>query len=243
MGNRILKESICMSAEIDALSWFEEAFFYRLIVTVDDFGIYPADPVMLAHILFPRKDNVSRKAVEEALNHLEQLGLIHRWHHPGKGDFLQMVSWQKHQRLRNSRRKFPAPEEAKEDEAPKGEEAPKADAEAPPEHPEETQPEASAPLPVITLPLNDGTEFPVSQEAVDEYTALYPAVDILQELRAMRGWCLSNDQKRKTRSGIRRFMNSWLARAQDKGGTGAIPAKTPAYANPYQAMAFEGEIV
>ena len=27
MGNRILKESICMSAEIDALSWFEEVVF------------------------------------------------------------------------------------------------------------------------------------------------------------------------------------------------------------------------
>ena len=82
MSNRILKDSICMSAEIDALTWFEEVLFYRLIVTVDDYGIYPAEPVVLAHILFPRKENVSRKMVEEALKHMEKLRLIRRW----KGD-------------------------------------------------------------------------------------------------------------------------------------------------------------
>ena len=51
MSNRILKESIRMSEEIDALTWFEETFFYRLIVTVDDYGVFPADPVLLMHLL------------------------------------------------------------------------------------------------------------------------------------------------------------------------------------------------
>ena len=32
MPNRIIKESICRSEEIDSLSWFEEVLFYRLIV-------------------------------------------------------------------------------------------------------------------------------------------------------------------------------------------------------------------
>ena len=40
MPNRIIKESICRSEEIDSLSWFEEVLFYRLIVTCDDFGRY-----------------------------------------------------------------------------------------------------------------------------------------------------------------------------------------------------------
>ena len=40
MPNRILKESICRSEEIDSLSWFEEVLFYRLIVICDDFGRY-----------------------------------------------------------------------------------------------------------------------------------------------------------------------------------------------------------
>lgn len=73
--------------------------------------------------------------------------------------------------------------------------------------------------PAITLTLNDKTEYPITQADIDEYSSLYPAVDILQELRKMKGWCDANPSKRKTKSGIRRFINSWLAREQDKGGT------------------------
>ena len=49
---------------------------------------------------------------------------------------------------------------------------------------------------------------------------LYPAVDILQELRKMKGWLLSHPKKRKTRRGIKGFITGWLAREQDKGGNG-----------------------
>ena len=69
---------------------------------------------------------------------------------------------------------------------------------------------------VIEIPLNDGSEYGVTQKESDEYATLYPAVDVLQELRSMRGWCLSNGGKKKTRSGVRRFINSWLAKEQDK---------------------------
>ena len=111
MGNRILKESIRMSEQIDSLSWFEETVFYRLIVTVDDYGVYHANPVLLAHILFPMKENVDKQMMVSALEHMEQLGLIRRYHVKGKGDFLRLVSWEKHQRLRNSRHAFPMPGE------------------------------------------------------------------------------------------------------------------------------------
>lgn len=78
---------------------------------------------------------------------------------------------------------------------------------------EETEP------PVITLTLNDKTEYGVTQKMVDEYKELYPAVNVMQELREMKGWCNANPSKRKTRRGINRFINSWLAREQDKGGS------------------------
>lgn len=71
---------------------------------------------------------------------------------------------------------------------------------------------------VIFLPLNDKTEYGVTQKDIDEWAELYPAVDILQELRKMKGWSDSNPEKRKTRRGIKRFINSWLSRAQDQGG-------------------------
>lgn len=79
------------------------------------------------------------------------------------------------------------------------------------------EPETASALPVITLPLNDGSEYPISQEQQYEWEGLYPAVDVLQQLRHMRGWLLSNTERRKTRRGIKRFITGWLSREQDRG--------------------------
>lgn len=72
--------------------------------------------------------------------------------------------------------------------------------------------------PFIKLPLNDGTEYPVTFDEVDECKKLYPAVNVEQELRNMRGWCLSNPTKRKTKKGISKFIHTWLSKEQDRGG-------------------------
>ena len=69
---------------------------------------------------------------------------------------------------------------------------------------------------VITLTLNDKTEYPIYQSMIDEWIDLYPNVDVMQELRNMKGWCTSNPTKRKTKRGILRFINGWLSREQDK---------------------------
>lgn len=75
---------------------------------------------------------------------------------------------------------------------------------------------ADAQRAVIKFPLNDGSEFDVTQDYAMEMAALYPAVNVGQELRNMRAWLLSNQQKRKTRTGIKRFINSWLSDKQNK---------------------------
>jgi hypothetical protein len=72
--------------------------------------------------------------------------------------------------------------------------------------------------PVIALTLNDKTEYPIFEEQTQEWAALYPAVDVMQQLRSMKGWIDSNPQKRKTKSGILKFINGWLSREQDRGG-------------------------
>lgn len=69
--------------------------------------------------------------------------------------------------------------------------------------------------PAITLPLADGSEFPILYALVVELSGLYPAVDVMQQLRNMRGWLLSNPKNRKTKTGIMRFVNSWLSREQN----------------------------
>ena len=84
---------------------------------------------------------------------------------------------------------------------------------------------ASAP-PVITLPLNDGNEHPVTEEMLSEWAALYPAVDVMQQLRNMRGWLLENPARRKTKRGIGRFIVTWLSKEQDRGGVRAAPSRS-----------------
>jgi len=71
----------------------------------------------------------------------------------------------------------------------------------------------------IDLSLNDGSLFEVSDSDVQEWSKIYPAVDIKQELRKMKGWLDANPTRRKTRRGVRRFVNNWLSRTQDQGGT------------------------
>lgn len=80
------------------------------------------------------------------------------------------------------------------------------------------EPQAADAPPVISLPLNDGTFFDVSENDRAKWSQLYPNVDVLQQLRNMAGWCDANPTKRKTRGGIKRFITAWLAREQDKGG-------------------------
>lgn len=71
---------------------------------------------------------------------------------------------------------------------------------------------------VITLPLNDNSQYPIFAGAVQEWAELYPAVDVIQQLRSMKGWLNSHPNNRKTKRGIDKFINGWLSREQDKGG-------------------------
>lgn len=72
---------------------------------------------------------------------------------------------------------------------------------------------------VCTLPLNTG-DHEVFETSVQEWIALYPAVDIRQELRTMKGWLLGSPQRRKTKTGIGKFINAWFARAQNESRPG-----------------------
>lgn len=82
-----------------------------------------------------------------------------------------------------------------------------------------------SPTPVAMLPLADGTEYAVLPEAAAELQALYPAVDVTQELRNMRGWSLANPKNRKTLAGIMRFVNAWLAREQNRSRPEKFPPR------------------
>jgi hypothetical protein len=223
MPNRILKESICTSDTIDRLSWFEEVFFYRLIVNCDDYGRMDARPAILKARLFPLK-SVTEKQVEAALNTLRTAGIVEVYTCDNR-PYLQLRTWDKHQQIRAKKSKYPSMDEADsivnqmisdDFKCPRNPIQSESNPN-PNTNPNVCAEQAPAPPPVATLPLNDDSEYPVTQEQVDEWKELYPAVDVMQQLRNMRGWLNANKTRRKTRAGILRFINGWLAKEQNRG--------------------------
>ena len=215
MPNRIIKESICSSDNLDTLTWFEEVFFYRLIVNCDDYGRMDARPAILRARLFPLKS-------------LRTAGMITLYVVDGR-PYLQLRTWERHQSVRAHKSKYPPPE-AGEEQSENIRMQPHTNAGECPRNPIQSEsnsnPIRSMPgaetapgcIPVITMQLNDGSEYGVYQQDVQEWEKLYPAVDVMQQLRNMRGWLDSNPKRRKTKAGIRRFVVNWLSKAQDSGG-------------------------
>ena len=71
----------------------------------------------------------------------------------------------------------------------------------------------------IMLSLNDKSYYDVPLDKIELWKDTYPAVNVELELKRMIAWLDSNPTKRKTKRGIERFINNWLARTQDSGGT------------------------
>ena len=82
---------------------------------------------------------------------------------------------------------------------------------------------------VEAIPLTDGTEWRPTVSEYDEYCRLYPSVDVFDSFRRMRAWSLSNPTKKKTRNGVKRFVNTWLSKEQDNGGKASTKGSGSAY--------------
>jgi hypothetical protein len=65
----------------------------------------------------------------------------------------------------------------------------------------------------------NGTDWQPTDEQILQWQHAYPEVDIFAELNVMAVWLQSNEPKRKTEKGMPRFVNSWLSRANQKGGS------------------------
>ena len=178
--------------------------------------------------LFPLKENLTLKTVENALHGLASAGLIALYVFEGKR-FLYLPTWGKYQTQRAKVSKFPSPDDGKQaDEiickqmradVPVFENRESRIEFAIRDAEDSAEPQAASTPPAISLPLNDGTGYSVSVEQCQEWAGLYPAVDVIQQLRNMRGWLDANPAKRKTKRGINAFIVRWLAKEQDKGGT------------------------
>ena len=224
MPNRLLKEGIRTSKKINSLSDFEFRTWAYLITYVDDYGRGSADPELLKGFVFPRRKEVREQDIRKALAALERTGSILLYDVAGEPYFC-FPNWSEHQRIQTKKSKYPAPADCDMsrwltvihgDSPPESNPNPNPESES---NPKEGggEPQTASP-PVVSIPLNDGTEYPVSQEQCQEWAGVYPAVDVIQQLREMREWCRNNPAKRKTAKGVRSFITRWLAKEQDRGG-------------------------
>lgn len=65
----------------------------------------------------------------------------------------------------------------------------------------------------------EGEQYPVTQSQIDDWQEIYPAVNVLQEVKKAKAWLQANPAKAKTYRGMPKFLNGWMSRQQDKGGT------------------------
>jgi hypothetical protein len=106
MPNRLLRDGICTSDSLNALSSDAEVMFYRLLVVADDYGFMDARPAILKAQCFPLRELATPPKIESWLRGLADAGLIMRYQVDGK-PFLAIAKWE--QRVR-SRQKYAGPE-------------------------------------------------------------------------------------------------------------------------------------
>ena len=245
---RSIKPEFWTSDQVTDVSPLARLAFIGMWNFCDDYGVHKASAKTLKRELFP-DDNISAQAVLDYVGELIAVGLVEQVEDENGEELWRVTGWPKHQRIdhpskprysgvrgRESSRGFDegsrsarrglAPDrkggEGKGIES-KGNDQSK-DACAEPASP------PSAPSPVfITIPVvGSGIgEAEVTDAMVSEWEPVYPGVDVRQQLRHMREWCVSNPAKRKTARGLRRFITAWLAREQDRGGGTGPPTRAP----------------
>lgn len=227
MPNRIIKESAFTSDSIARLTDFQFRLWVGLITQADNIGRGDARPAIIKGRIFALREKVRESDIKCGLEALAANGSISLYEVAGK-PFYEFPKWKEHQRLRNEVSKFPGPEEK--DDSRRASPQPAATRrELPPEYECELEEELEGELEgedvcpelpsstVLTLLLNDGSEYPVTQDYVDEMQELYAGVDVAQELKKMKAWCINNPKRRKTKNGIKAFIGNWLGKEQNRG--------------------------
>lgn len=111
MPNRIIKESLCSSDKISSLTDFEFRLWVGLITQADDMGRGDARPSIIKGRVFPLRDRITNKDIDIALHGLAAKGCVSLYTVGGK-PYFWFPTWGKHQRIRDSKAKYPSPEEA-----------------------------------------------------------------------------------------------------------------------------------
>lgn len=108
MPNRIIKETLCSSEKLAALSDFEFRLWIGLILQADDYGRGDARPAIIKGHVFPLRERLPLKDIENSLANLAAAGCVSLYAVDGR-PYFQFPNWSQHQRIRNAKPKFPQP--------------------------------------------------------------------------------------------------------------------------------------
>ena len=108
MPNRLIKESVCTSDKINALSDFLFRLWTCLITYVDDYGRGDARPAIIKGRCFPLREQVTVSDIEEGLQELSDRGCILIYEVDDE-NYLCFPNWENHQTIRNKKSKYPEP--------------------------------------------------------------------------------------------------------------------------------------
>lgn len=113
MPNRIIKESINESLRLSECSTFTQDLFKRIITYADDYGRFNADTTIMLARLFPRElDCVTQEDIIGGDIELAGVGkIVFYTSAPRKSVYGYFPNWSAHQRLRESRKKCPDPDD------------------------------------------------------------------------------------------------------------------------------------
>ena len=106
MANRVLRDWTA-SDKVNSLSVHAERFFVRLIMKVDDYGVFYADTRLLKANLFPMLlDSIREADITRWMDECHKAGLVVLYDNTGKR-YIQIVDFR--QRLDRARSKYPQP--------------------------------------------------------------------------------------------------------------------------------------
>ncbi len=219
---RSIKPEFPQSESMGNVSRDARLTFLQLWTIADDEGRLRGNSRMLASLLFPY-DNDAPELIDGWLFELEKEGCIIRYKADGQS-YVQICKWLIHQKIdKPSKSKIPEFTEASrilanpslriKDQGSKDQGEDKTSSTEPKAAQQTSPVELVA---IVAIPLQDKTEFGISEEQIAEWSSAYPSVDVLQQLRNMRQWSIANPTKKKTRRGVMSFCNSWLMKAQDR---------------------------
>lgn len=229
---RTIKPEFPQSESMGRVSRDARLCFVLLWTLADDAGRLRGNSRMVASLLYPYDDD-AKNLMDGWLSELSSEGCIARYEVDGTS-YIEICAWLEHQKIdKPSASKLPAPPnksrklaKPREDSAAEGKGRERNGEESGEPSRRDDSPPASPPL--VSIPLVDGSEYPVTADMVAEWNQAYPAVDVQQQLREMRAWSIANPTNRKTARGVNAFIVRWLGKEQDsgRGGRRSEPTST-----------------